>query len=242
MEALICLAILWVLWLISSKSWRRRLIQPLAAVVIGILVITSPIFVSLLTWGLTAKLPPTSSDRADAIVVLGRGPNSRPERAAAAWQLWQDERAPRIFISGMMDAEPMVQSLEENGVPISALSGEECSQSTEENAMFASAVLRPQGIEDILLVTDSPHMWRSLLVFRSAGFNVIPHAVALGSPTVPKRQQLEILGREYSGMISYALTGKFRERSPEELYGPSSLVVRKISHWGCQIPRQDSNS
>ncbi|NET38393.1 MAG: YdcF family protein [Cyanothece sp. SIO1E1] len=233
MAALICLATLWIVWLLSSKSLRRRLIHPLAVVIIVIIVFTSPVFVSLLTWGLTATLPPDSGNRVDTIVVLGRGENLRSDRLAATWQLWQAERAANIFFSGMMDARPMVRYLKDNGVPTSSLAGEECSQTTEENAMFTSAILRPQGVKDILLVTDPPHMWRSFLVFRSVGFNVIPHIVTSSSQTPTKTK----LAREYLGMIAYAVTGKFQARSPAELDSPSPEVLRKISEWNCKEPR-----
>lgn len=237
MEVLICLAIVWLLWIVSPKRWRQRLIQPLAMSLIGFVFITSPVFINLLTWGLTAALPTDLGDRTDTIVVLGRGPSSRAERLIVAWQLWQAQRASSIFASGMMDAQPMVNYLQDNGVPTSSLAGEECSQTTAENAIFASAILYPQGVKSILLVTDPLHMWRSFLVFRSVGFTVVPSATTLKSQQLPATQQLINIIREYLGMINYALTGKFRERSTEELHDPLSEVMRKIADWNCTVPR-----
>lgn len=233
MEILICLALIWILWLVSSKRFRQIFVQPIAIILLGFVVITSPIFVSLLTWGLTVAVPPDLGDRVDAIVVLGRGSLHRPQRLAVVWQLWQDERANSIFASGMMDAKPMVKYLQDNGIPISSLAGEECSQTTEENALFTSAILRPHGVNSILLVTDAPHMWRSLLVFRSVGFHVIPHPVASDFEAQPKVKRLSMIAREYAGMANYALAGKFRERSPEELDNPSPEVTRKLTEWNC---------
>jgi len=238
MELLICLAILWFLWLFSSKSWRR-LIQTLAMVIITILVVTSPAFLSLLTWGLTAKLPLDSGERVDAIVILGRGSSLRPDRTAAALQLWQAKRASHIFVSGMMDAIPIVEDLQGDGIPISALAGEECSQSTEENALFSAALLHSQGVQDILLVTDSLHMQRSLLVFGSFGFKATPYPIAINSETLPKTQWLSALVREYLGIVIYTLTGKFQKRSAGVLNTPSPEVLQKISRWNCKIPRTD---
>lgn len=240
METLICLAILWLLWLASSKSWRRRFIQPAATLIIAVFVVTSPSFTAFLTWGLTAKIPPDSGERADAIVVLGRGPDLRADRIAEAWQLWRAKRASQIFVSGMMDAIPIVEYLQEYGVSVKHLGGEECSQSTEENALFSSALLRPQGIKDILLVTDSLHMRRSLLVFRSFGFNAIPHPITVSSQTSIGMQPLSMVIREYVGILVYGLMGKFQKRSPEELDHPSPEVMRKISELNCRIPRSNS--
>lgn len=237
MEVLICLAIVWMLWLISSKRWRQRLIQPLAISLIGFIIITSPVFIGLLTWGLTAAVPSDLGDRADTIVVLGRGPNTRTERLIVAWQLWQAQRASSIFASGMMDAQPMVNYLQDNGVPTSSLAGEECSQTTAENAIFTSALLHPQRVKSILLVTDPLHMWRSLLVFRSVGFSVIPYTITPMPQKLSAAQQLINIIREYFGMINYALSGKFRDRSTEKLNAPSPAVMQKIVEWNCSIPR-----
>jgi uncharacterized SAM-binding protein YcdF (DUF218 family) len=214
------------------------LIQPLTWGAIAFFLITSPAFVNLLTWGLTAPLPPDLGDRVDTIVVLGRGADARAERISVAWQLWQSKRADKIFASGMMDAITMVEYWQNMGVPITSLAGEECSQTTEENAAFTSAILRHQKVKNILLVTDPPHMWRSFLVFRAVGFNVVPHATSLASQRLTTSEQLALVVREYFGAIDYALSDKFRQRSPEELDNPSPEILRKITEWNCKIPRK----
>jgi len=237
MIILICLTILWVLWIVSSKRYRRLLVQPLVIVVVISFIFTSSAFINLLALGLTVAVPDDLGDRTDTIVVLGRGPNLRPDRLAEVWELWKAQRAPKIFASGMMDAKPMVQYLQENGVPVSSLAGEECSQTTEENALFTSAILRPQGVKDILLVTDELHMWRSLLVFRSVGFNVIPHPVDSDFQARTKLKRLSVIVREYMGMVNYTLIGKFRRRLPEELDNPSPEVTQKLTEWNCKVPK-----
>jgi uncharacterized SAM-binding protein YcdF (DUF218 family) len=218
------------------------LIQPLIAVAIAFFLITSPVFVNLLTWGLTAPLPPDLGDRVDAIVVLGRGPDLRAARTGVAWQLWQSKRADKIFASGMMDAIPMVEYWQDKGVPATSLAGEECSQTTEENAIFTSAILHSQRVKSILLVTDPPHMWRSLLVFRSFGFNVVPHATRLDFQRFTTKDRLVLVVREYLGAIDYALNDKFRQRSPQELDNPSPEILRKITEWNCKVPRKPSRN
>lgn len=236
MEALICLALLFIFWLICSKRWKRWLIQPLAVATIAFIIVTSHSFVSLLIWGLNARLPADSGDRVDAIAILGRGEDLRGDRLAVAWQLWQAKRADKIFASGMMDARVIVQSLEDRGISSFSLAGEECSQTTEENAAFTSAIVRPRDVKKILLVTDSFHIWRSFLVFRGFEFTVVPHATSLDSRQFSTAQQLVLVIREYLGLIDYALTDKFRQRSPQELDNPSPEIRQRIIDWNCRVP------
>jgi uncharacterized SAM-binding protein YcdF (DUF218 family) len=235
MEIFICLAILWILWLVAAKRWRRWLLQPLAILVVGYFIVVSPFGVWLLNWGLTAQLPADTGTPVDAIAILGRGPTLRLGRVTVAWQQWQEERASSIFASGMMDAQEIVNDLQAIGVPASALSGETCSQSTQENALFSAALLRPRNVQDILLITDPPHMWRSLLVFRSVGFNVIPSISSFDFEQLPIRRQVKSFLREYLALLDYALTGKLQMRPSAELDNPPPEVRQKLIDWNCQV-------
>lgn len=235
METLIWIALLWVLWLSSSRRWRKRLVQPLAIVVIGYLLITSSLFVRLASWGLSYQLPADPGDRVDAIVILGRGPSLRFERADLAKELWEADRAPRIFISGMMDAQSTIEYLHELEVPATVLAGEECSQSTEENAQFTAALLRTEGIEKILLVTDLPHMQRSLLLFRGYGFDVIPQPVWVNFQYQENFQVLNLIVREYGALAYYTLTGRFGEQPLENREKLQADALQQISEWGCKV-------
>jgi uncharacterized SAM-binding protein YcdF (DUF218 family) len=233
MEVLISLALLGILWLISPYRWQKRLRLLMVAVLIG-LVLFSPIGLRLGFWGLTAFVPLDAGEATDAIVVLGRGPTLRASRVVELQELWQAKRAPRIFASGMMDARAIVQTLKELDVPAKVLSGEECSQSTEENALFTSALLRPEQIQKILLVTDGPHMLRSRLLFRSFGFQVIAHPIALPSQTA-FHQQWVILIRESLALIISSLKGQFKPLSLESLDYPPQEVTQKIQDWQCWV-------
>jgi uncharacterized SAM-binding protein YcdF (DUF218 family) len=79
---------------------------------------------------------------------------------------------------------------------------------TEGNAKFTAQVLIPKGVRRILLVTDPPHMLRSLLTFRSQGFQAIPFASPL-PPELTYREKASIVFREYGGLISYVVWGRF---------------------------------
>lgn len=233
MEALILLTLLGVFWLVSPRRWRRRVIKPMIILVLVGLLVASPWMAQLAVWGLTIPLPADRGERADAIVVLGRGEELRGRRVEQVRQLWQTGRAPRVFASGMMDARTMIEMLQQKGLSGSILSGEECSQSTEENALYTAALLYPQGVRKILLITDSPHMLRSLLLFRSFGFTVVPQFSAL-----PDRwhalQQMTVILREYVGIVHYALMGRFKQRSTLELEHPPSAILEKFNEWNCR--------
>jgi uncharacterized SAM-binding protein YcdF (DUF218 family) len=205
--------------------------MPMLGLAVACILLAS-IKIDLGLWGLTALVPPDSGEPADAIVVLGRGEEFRRSRVAEVKELWQSDRASRIFASGMLDAGPMLQALKSTGIPEQSLLGEECSQSTEENGLFTSAILRPQGVQSILLVTDPPHLLRSFLLFRSFRFHVIPHASPMPFfSTVQEQNQLEL--REYLGLIKYAVTGQFFPRSLMSLNQPPADVNRKLQDWRC---------
>lgn len=233
MELLIGLALLWVLWLVPPKRWKRSF-RGLIVTIATILIVLSPVGLNIALWVLGTPLPGDSGDPVDAIVVLGRGESFRALRTATVVDLWRANRAPRIFASGMLDARAIAQTLKEMGVPATQLSGEECSQSTLENAQFTTALLHPQGVKKILLVTDRPHMLRSLLMFRSFGFQVIPHPTALPKQ-LPYSEKFPIALREYTGLMKYLITGQFQSRSPEALINPPPEIEQKIREWNCRV-------
>jgi len=171
----------------------------------------SPVGVQLGNHVLASLLPADPGLPADAIVVLGRGPDLRPERTEVAAQLWKAKRAPIVFASGWGDAQPIGELLVQTGVAPEAIAGEPCSRTTEENARFTAALLKPQAVHRILLVTDPPHMLRSWLTFRSFGFDVIPHSNPL-PPQFNENKAAFLLVREYVGLASYGVLGRFSPR------------------------------
>jgi uncharacterized SAM-binding protein YcdF (DUF218 family) len=165
------------------------------------------------TFELTEKalfhlLPTDSGETVDAIVVLGRGKPFSPSRVEIAANLWKEHRAPTIFASGTGDAPILLKLLRKQGVPIAVLDGEGCSKTTYENARFTADKLRPKGIQRILLVTDTPHMLRSLLTFRGFGFTVIP-APSPVPEELDRSRKATVMLREYMGLVSYGLKGRF---------------------------------
>lgn len=100
--------------------------------------------------------------RGDVIVVLGGGLHERPVRAA---ELFKQQVAPRIFISGAGDDSINRQILAQNGVPAQAIEIEGKSLTTRENALFTIARLREEHVHSVVLVTSWYHSRRALKTF-----------------------------------------------------------------------------
>ncbi|WOD39471.1 YdcF family protein [Nodosilinea sp. E11] len=201
-------------WAFRSWRWKRQA----SLVGVGLLLLyglgLSPLGGQAGAAGLTLLIPPDNGQPADAIVVLGRGGELRASRAQVAADLWRQQRAPLVFASGRGDAIEIGQMLATAGLPAPAIDGEPCSATTNENALFTAAQLQPQGVKRLILVTDPPHMARSLLTFRSLGFEVTPHPSPLPKH-VNSQQQHFIVVREWVGLISYGMMGRYFSRSVE---------------------------
>lgn len=224
------------LWLIRNQHrkqhWKPWMILPTTVVVLGLLVAGSPTLLSLSNQALLQFLPTDTGVPVDAIVILGRGAELRNERVEIALQLWQAKRAARLFVSGTKDSSEILGMLKASGIPSPIVSGEECSKTTQENALYTAAVLQPRGVQKILLITDPPHMLRSFLLFHSAGFTVIPYVTA-PSPASINQGLFQL--REYSGLIGYALTGKFERQIDVELEHGASEQLRNLITAACIV-------
>lgn len=220
-------------WLMRLPRWKRRLNKPVAIFLVVYLVLVSPPVAALAVGGLVQFLPADSGATVNRIVILNRGEEFRISRVEVAAELWQAKRAPKIFLSGEGDAIPMIGLLKEKGVPSQVLSGENCSRTTEENALFTAAMLYAQDVRKILLVTDPPHMLRSLLTLQSFGFTVIPYLSPLPSEVNSARKTI-LAVREYLGLASYAVLGRFRQR-PFNKNNPPTNVLKKLSVRRCPV-------
>lgn len=199
-------------WIVRSLR-RLRWASWISWLILAVyLLVNTSSFVNLGNRSLVYFLPNDTGEPVDAIVILGRGGELRPQRVEAAVDLWQRDRAPLIFASGRGDGQEIVEALEQQGIPQAAVDGESCSRTTEENAQYTASLLKPQGVHKILLITDPPHMLRSLLTFRSFGFRVIPHPSAI--PTSVDEGRLRfLLVREWIGLFGYGLRGRYFPRT-----------------------------
>lgn len=218
------LALIGLLWIMPRLPWKRHLISIGTVLLLIYFTATLPLTIAVANKGLVAFLPADPGTSVDAIVVLGRGEKFRNSRIEVAAELWKDRRAPLIFASGAGDAPPMLRQLKAEGIPNQALNGEKCSRTTAENALFTAAVLQQEGVKQVVLVTDPPHMLRSMLTFRSLGFRVIPHVSPLPPNLTPKKKAMMVF-YEYMGLVSYGLQGKFLSKGFLEAKNPQTEIL-----------------
>ncbi|NEQ50823.1 MAG: YdcF family protein [Leptolyngbya sp. SIO3F4] len=174
--------------------------------------------------------PSNTNESADVIVVLGRGSEQRNSRTLAAAQLWSEGRAPHIFMSGMTDTPKMINLAKEMGVTSHQVSGERCSQSTWENALFSQILLSSRGMKKILLITDDSHIVRATLTFRSFGFEVIPYPVHPENDS----EQIQLVFREAIGLIAYGVSGKLQPPKAKVDVLAREEANLKIKEWKCK--------
>jgi uncharacterized SAM-binding protein YcdF (DUF218 family) len=158
-----------------------------------------PLTSHLLRGALEAQFPPVAVNvlpKAQAIVVLGgtmrpaemlgQLPDLR-ESADRVWhaaRLFHAGKAPLVVLSGgsnleviaTPEAEAMSVFLSDLGVPTNTMVLEGHSRNTRQNAQFTADMLRPQGVNHILLVTSALHMRRAVALFEAQGFAVTPAA------------------------------------------------------------------
>jgi uncharacterized SAM-binding protein YcdF (DUF218 family) len=213
-------------WINKHQQWRRWFSSRRVVLLLFAITATLPILFTLAAKGLVIFLPSDSGTAAQAIVVLGRSEELSIQRVNVARELWEAGRAPMIFTSGRGDAASMIEQLKEQGIPNQALDGENCSLTTWQNAVFTAAVLHPQGIHQILLITDKLHMLRSLLVFQVNGFRVIPHITPL-PPNFGFKATAFLTFREYMGLVNYAVQWRLYPSNSPQSNSPDTENIRQ---------------
>ncbi|HEY9642117.1 MAG TPA: YdcF family protein [Coleofasciculaceae cyanobacterium] len=227
--------------MVKSSILRNRVSLSAAVLLLIYLIGISPPIASLMVQGLTHFVPVDSGGHSDAIVVLSRGGEVTSSRYDLAIQLWQAQRAPRIFVTSRGNVYRMRHLLQQQDLPTSVVSGTACALTTQDEAISTATLLGPQGVRTIILITDPPHMLRSLLTFSSLGFSVIPHISPM--PADLNSVKLSLLAlREYAGLLSYYALGRFRQRSIYELQHPSPAQLQTIRDRHCGIePKPDNH-
>jgi uncharacterized SAM-binding protein YcdF (DUF218 family) len=126
---------------------------------------------------------------AEAIVVLGTaqyngwpGPvfQARLDRAIA---LWREGYAPVLVVTGgkrpgdgYTEAEAAWAYLTDAGIPPEAIVAENAASDTWESMVGIAPLLQPLGIDEVIVVSDGFHLFRSRLMARDVGLR------AWGSP------------------------------------------------------------
>ncbi len=144
-------------------------------------VLMAPVALWIYRYGKTDRAAP-----ADVIIILGGGldPDNRPSAFARgridhAVALYRKGLAPAFICTGgyrrddsPTEAEACVLYLEQSGMPASAISVDNRSLSTEENANESKKIMQAQGYKTAILVTDDFHMLRAEKYFTQYGIPV----------------------------------------------------------------------
>jgi uncharacterized SAM-binding protein YcdF (DUF218 family) len=170
------------------------------------------------------------------MVVLGGGVGGArgaarpyPDLLGAADRVWHAARlyhagkAPRVLLSGGItrpdepsEAQSMQVFLRALGVPDAAIVREDASMTSGANAQRAAALLRPQGVDKVILVTSALHMRRARAEFERAGLKVTPAPTdfeSLGRSTeardwLPDAGALDGSGRAFKEWVGYWALGR----------------------------------
>ncbi|MGF1497135.1 MAG: YdcF family protein [Elainellaceae cyanobacterium] len=231
------LMVIVVPWLVRSPALKQWVSKPALALLAFYLVVTSPLMASLAVNNLMRFVPRDSGQSADAIVVLSRRPEDA--RYQEAVDLWQQERAPTIFIVGHYAATETRRLMKDLAAPSPDLDLDQvvqevnCAMTTYEEALFTSLLLHSLDAKRVLLVTDAPHMLRATLTFQSLGLKVIPHPVSLPR-YLPSAQVAFLSLREYFGLLSYAALGRFEPKSTAMLAALRQEAHQEINARQCR--------
>ena len=172
------------------------------------------------TASLARRMPPETSQKADAIVVLGSGvmPEGELEdnslrRTVHGVRLFRRGLAPHLVLlgparDGVVEAEVRARYAADLGVPPDALVVERGGLSTREEASLIARRLQPSSI---LLVTGLHHLPRARAVFERAGIRV--HAApVLEQSALSERPQARLalvraMAQEWLARAYYRLSG-----------------------------------
>lgn len=173
----------------------------LAAVGLLVVLVT---FTPAVSWWTAALTGPWPDSRGKVLIVLGAEPAgeglvgySSYWRALYAANTWHEGGWNRLVVVGHGVAQPLKDFLVYAGVPPDAITLENTSVSTRENALACARLLKGVPGPDVLLTSDF-HMLRASHAFRKAGLAVEP----LPIPDAGKRAATLYL--RWSAFISLA--------------------------------------
>lgn len=167
----------------------------------------------------------------DAAIALKRHAhalNEAGERISEAVALSRLLPDARIVFSGgtaalipgtVTEAQAVRDMLISMGVAAARITVEDRSRDTFENAVFTKALVVPKSPERWLLLTSAWHMPRAMGAFRFAGFPVEPwpvdyrttgwgDALMFSFSAADGLRRLEVVGKEYAGLLAYRLNGR----------------------------------
>jgi uncharacterized SAM-binding protein YcdF (DUF218 family) len=163
----------------------------------------------------------SGTDAADAVVVLGGEPWTRPARAVAVYREIMDQarrgnpinphpsslNSPLVLVSGNGDCEGVRKQIMAGGVPATVITVECESRSTWENAQFSVKLLRERNSTNVIIVTSWFHSRRSLACFSKAApeiqFRSCPTASLPSGIRHPDAYTVRRVFQEYAKIVYY---------------------------------------
>jgi uncharacterized SAM-binding protein YcdF (DUF218 family) len=152
---------------------------------------------------------------ADVIVVMGAAQyDGRPSellesRLAHGLNLWREDRAPLIAVTGgkqvgdrFTESEASAQWLRNKGVDGDAILQENVGRSTWESLDELAPILRQNSVQRIVMVTSDWHAARSAMTLEEMGFSVSTSAIDSPKPSW-RRWFREIAGVAVGRVIGF---------------------------------------
>ena len=197
-------------WWRQGPSWNR--------VAIGVLVVLLGYYLVTLFQVVQAGRS-DHTDPVDAIVVLGAAQyDGRPSPQLAARldhvvTLWDEGLAPVVMVTGgklpadrFTEAEASRRYLVDRGVPDAAIMSEMVGRTTFESLDGAAMLLQARGLEEVVLVTDPFHSYRSKLIAEEVGLDAhvspTPTSVVAGWTSV-RRHMEEAAGVALGRLVGF---------------------------------------
>ncbi|PSN11657.1 hypothetical protein C7271_24365 [filamentous cyanobacterium CCP5] len=204
-----------VAMVLSKPRFRRKMVAACLALIAGYLFLLSPLFSVPATALLSSFVPTDTGEPADAIVVLARTGRIQGDRYGTALDMVAAGRSSNLLIMGRAQAAEVVKASDERNLAPNMISAV-CVRTTKQEAESAAAALGTRGLNKIVLITDTPHMLRAWLTFKGLGFTVMPHVEPLPADVGIRERSLLAI-REYLGLVSYGVLGRFQGQSPNTL-------------------------
>ena len=130
----------------------------------------------------------------------------------------------RVFRGRLSEADVARQLFDGLGLAGRAVTYENRSRTTSENAVDLAALLHPRPGETWILVTSAAHMPRAMGAFRAAGWPVLADPVGYKTahslvvelaPTLPQRlDRIDAAAHEWVGLLIYRLSGRTERLLP----------------------------
>jgi len=198
--------------------------------VVGLLLLAAVLVVGITGFRVWQVARDDDRPRSEAIVVLGAAQfDGRPSsvfeaRLEHARALYDDEVAPRVLtVGGNQDGDRFTEAaagaryLREAGVPAAALLPVEQGNDTLTSVRAVAEVMREQGWDSAVLVTDPAHSLRARRMARDAGIDAVTSPARAGPAVRTRESQARYVARETAAYLYYRVFGRSSDRGPDAL-------------------------